>query len=455
MKKTISMVMAFLMLAVLLSSCGSSAKNAGLTVDDFADSSATQQRWLRLEGSSLVVNPDEYLGNDSGTGNRMALNIGLLNEDGTVSKSLNDLIFILENASANGVGGQDIWAIDISDATANSRWGSKLTVTEDNGLFTAATSGSATQTINFNPRINIDLTKDIVALINASSFIPGATVNDVEAGWKIGGTATVVSPTEGSESAVLSPQTDTTEVGQYVYYLSDMIKSQLKISTEGSSATLNLAFSILGDGTSLTFSNYKVVQIDRGFHYADAAASTTWYPYGIKSALEYTNGTKVETFDYFANYMTVARKITYKAGGLLALAGKVDGTITYDEASNVMVIEGDGYKYVIAPKKKQDVEFYESEADMLARANATTAPTATTKYWTVSCGKITVDTDLFVAVSVDPEMTVDELIEATKKAVDAGGTDKRLSKTKEYWESYIHYYDLPNELITNVPQAKG
>ena len=135
------------------------------------------------------------------------------------------------------------------------------------------------------------------------------------------------------------------------------------------------------------------------------------------------------------------------------LAGKVEGTLTYDESNNVMIVEGSGYKYVIAPKKKQNVQFFDSEADMLAGKNAKTEPSSSTKYWTVSCGRIEVDTDLFVAVSVDTSKDLETLIAETKKATESGNTDKRLQRTKDYWESYIHYYALPDGLILNVPNV--
>ena len=43
--------------------------------------------------------------------------------------------------------------------------------------------------------------------------------------------------------------------------------------------------------------------------------------------------------------------------------------------------------------------------------------------------------------------------ETLKKATESGNTDKRLQRTKDYWESYIHYYALPDGLILNVPNV--
>ena len=458
MKKTISMVLAILMLTALLCSCGSSVQNEGLTVDDFADSSETQQGWLGLPDSSLIINPDKYQGNEADNGNRLGLNIGLVDDSGNITKSFNDLIFLVENNSANGKGGEPIWTTaGLDDIGAALRWGSKASVEYNDGSFNANSAGTASSALNFATRVAIpDFSKDIVAILNVSNYSAGAVhVKDdteTQPGWGLSGSLQVIHP-DGKETISITAQASNEETGRFVAYFSDVVKSQTNYNLDEASGQLNGTITIYGDGTSITVDEYQIVLIDKGFKYADTKAKTTWYPYAIVSELEYPNGTKAETTDYFANYSTVARKITFKAGGLFTLAGKVEGTLTYDESNNVMVVEGSGYKYVIAPKKKQNVQFFDSEADMLAGRNAKAEPSSATKYWTVSCGRIEVDTDLFVAVSVDTSKDLETLIAETKKATESGNTDKRLQRTKDYWESYIHYYALPDGLILNVPNV--
>lgn len=455
MKKTISMVLAMLMLTALLCSCGSAVQNEGLTVDDFADSSENQQGWLRLLDSSLVINPDEYQGNNSDNGNRLGLNLGILDEAGNVTTSINDLIFLIENNSANGVGGEAIWTTSgLDDIGTALRWGSKATVTYNDGSFTASSSGTASSTINFTTRLPVEFQKDIVAIFNVSNYSAGATYvkddEETEPGWGLSGSIQVIHP-DGKETIAITAQASNEETGRFVAYYSDVVAQQTNYNLEESTGQMNGTITVYGDGTTITVDEYQIVYIDKGFKYAETEAKTTWYPYAIVSELEYPNGTKAETTDYFANYSTVARKITFKAGGLFTLAGKVEGTLTYDESNNVMIVEGSGYKYVIAPKKKQSVQFFNSEEDMLNNRNGSTEPSSSTKYWTVSCGRIEVDTDLFVAVSLDASKDVETLIAETKKATESGNTDKRLQRTKDHWESYIHVFELPDAYITNVP----
>ncbi len=462
MKKTISMVMALLMLTALLCSCGSAVKNEGLTVDDFADSSENQQGWISVLDSNLVVNPAEYQGNSSDNGNRAALNLGLLDESKNVKTELNDVIFLLENNSANGKGGEVVFTTNegVDDIKTLLRWNNKVTFNYEDGTFTATQTGSASNNIQLMNRLKLDFNKDIVAILNIANYTAGTThVKDDEEtdpGWGFSGSMQVVDAEGGKETIAITAQASNEETGRFVAYFSDVVKNQTTKDLATSTGNLNAVITIYGNDTYITVDDYQIVLIDKGFKYAENEAKTTWYPYAIVSEIEYPNGTKAEITDYFAHYTTVGRKIHFAAEGLFTLGGKVEGTLTYDEANNVMVIDGDGYTYAISPKKKQNVQFYNSEADMLSDKNATTEPTSSTKYWTVSLGRIDVGTDLFVAASAvaDSEgVSVEELVERTKEATESGKTQKRLDYTKEWWESYIHVFDLPDDLILNVPNA--
>ena len=459
MKKTISMVLAVLMLTALLCSCGNSGYNKNLAVDDFADSSAEQQGWLRLPDSSLVINPDEYQGNTSNNKDRLGLNLGILDENGNVTKSLNDLVFIVENKSANGVGGETIWSTaDADDIGSILRWGLKATVQGDAGTFTATTSGTPSSAINFMKRLSgVDLSKELVAVLDVSKYNKGEVFvkddEETEPGWGFSASVAITHP-DGKENVSINAQASTEDEGKFVYYFSDTLRNNATYELSESTGQLNCTFGLYGEGTSVVVSEYKIVQFDKGFQYATEAAKTTWYLYAIVSDIAYPNGTKVQTTDYFANYSTVARKITLKDTGLMTLAGKVEGTLTYDSLNNVMVVEGDGYSYVVAPKKKLDITFYNSEADMLAGKYGTTEPTSSTEYWTVYCGStVQVDSDIYIAVSLDASKDVETLIEETVAPTKSNNTKARFERTKEWWNQYIHVYELPDTYILNVPNA--
>jgi hypothetical protein len=90
--------------------CGEANMNPGITSADLADNSDTQQRWLRLPESSLVINPDSYAGgSEKGDFLNMPLNIGILDQDGKFKTTINDSMFFMEKNSANGKGGEVIF----------------------------------------------------------------------------------------------------------------------------------------------------------------------------------------------------------------------------------------------------------------------------------------------------------------------------------------------------------
>ena len=461
MKKTISMVMALLMLTALLCSCGSGVKNEGLTVDDFADSSETQQGWISVLDSNVVVNPAEYQGNDSANGNRMALNLGLLDESKNVTTALDDVIFLLEDNAANGVGGEVIFTTNenVDNIKSILRYGTKVTLNYEDGIFTATQTGAASNTIKLSKRLSVDFNKDIVAILNVSNYTPGTTFvkDDAETdpSWGFSASMQVVDADNKKENISILAKANAEKAEKLVAYISDVVETQTTKDLATSKGNLDATITIYGNDTYITVDDFQIVLIDKGFKYAESEAKTTWYPYAIVSELEYPNGTKATTTDYFADYTTVARKIEFGSEGLFTLAGKVEGVLTYDIANNVMVVDGEGYTYAIAPKKKQDVKFYNSEADMLADKNGTTEPTESTKYWTVSLGKIEIGSEVFVAASVvaDSEgVSVEQLIDRVKVATEAGKAPDRLEYTKSWWENYIHVFELPDDLILNVPK---
>ena len=446
MKKFISIMLVLLLALGIMVGCAGGdsggVKNGGIKSDDLKDSSATQQRWLRLPDTStkvckLVINPDEYSGGSSGNFNRLPLNLGLLDDAKSVTKSLNDLIFVVESKSANGVGGTEVFlpVYDQDAEDVNTRYTvKKMTLDVDGTKVSATIPGgdeSSTQNITMRDKIPVDFQTDIVAVVDVISA-SGAK-------WKVTGAS------QKPTYSILA-QNDTDATGHFAFNLTEILSQQVTAEDDISVMTLNVTLSVIGAGP-LVFQDYKVLSIERGFQYAAADASTTWYPYGIVSTLEYPNGTAAEVMDYFAGYRTVARRITFKKDGSFYLAGKVYGKLTYDDKQNLMIVEGDGFNYVISPKRKQYITFYDSEADMLSRSNGTSEPTSSTQYWTVGCGRIEVDTDLYVAIALDATTPVEQLCEEAKEAVGAGKTAKRIEENILYWDKYLAAITIPSDLI--------
>lgn len=454
MKKFISIMLVLILAMSLLAGCGGDAggvKNNGIKSNDLKDSSEAQQRWLRLPDSSsntcrLVINPDEYQGGNAGNYNRLPLNLGLLDDSAAVTKSLNDLIFIVESNAANGVGGTDIFVpvFDQEAEDVNTRYTVKKMTCDIDGTKVSAIipdgDETSVQNITMRSKVEVDFSVDLVAVVDI--------VSSSGVKWKVTGAS------QKPTYSILA-QNDTDATGHFAFNLTEILSQQLKEDDDTTNMTLNCTLSVIGAGSPLVFQDYKIVAIEKGFHYADTDAATTWYPYGIVSTLTYPNGTAAEVMDYFADYSTVARRITFTKDGSFYLAGKVYGTLTYDEKQNLMIVEGNGFNYVVSPKRKQYVTFYNSEADMLSRVNGTTEPTADTQYWTVGCGRLEVDSDLYVSVALDANKSVEELCEEAKAAVGAGNTAKRIETNIEYWDAYLAAITIPSDLIlASAPEVE-
>lgn len=447
MKKFISIMLVLMMAISLLVGCGGGSsggvKNNGIKSNDLKDSSDTQQRWLRLPDNSknvcrLVINPDEYSGGNAGNYNRLPLNLGIINDEFKVVETLNDLIFVVESKSANGIGGTEVF-VPVYDQEAedvNTRYTVKKMTCDVDGTKVTATIGdgdeTSTQNITMREKIEYDPAIDIVAVVD---IISSSGVK-----WKVTGAS------QKPTYSILA-QNDTDATGHFAFNLSEILSQQIQETDDISAMTLNVTLSVIGAGSPLVFQDYKVLAIDRGFQYAEATASNTWYPYGIVSSLTYPNGTAAEVMDYFADYDVVARKITFKKDGSFYLAGKVYGKLTYDDKQNLMIVEGNGFNYVVSPKRKQYITFFDSEADMLSRTNGTAEPTANTQYWTVGCGRIEVDTDLYVSVALDAKKDIETLCEEAKGAVGAGNTAKRIELNIAYWDKYLAAITIPSDLI--------
>ena len=183
-------------------------------------------------------------------------------------------------------------------------------------------------------------------------------------------------------------------------------------------AGVTSAFQVRGNGTKLTLKDYKMVQTDLGFKKSETTATVDCYTDGFESTLKYPNGTKVTTFDYFSNEYTVARKITLTENGLIAIGGKVDGSVSYDGKNYVVYGDVNGVEYAVAMSRKQIVEFYDSEEDLLS-GNATDLPTENTKFWVSYCPDLRVGESVYMAVSTDTTGTDIDLVSTAKYAIDA------------------------------------
>ncbi|MDF2685120.1 MAG: hypothetical protein K0S55_301, partial [Clostridia bacterium] len=165
--------------------------------------------------------------------------------------------------------------------------------------------------------------------------------------------------------------------------------------------------------------------------------------------VKYPNGTELEVTDFFADEKTISRKIRAITGGAMALGGEFNGTATYDSKKGYMQVEGDGFKYVVAPKRKLNPKFYANEADMLAVKNGSDTATGTTGFWTVGLSNFTPEDELYMAISLDTELSMDELGELVKDKINATKAETFYNDRIVFWDTYLIENAIPSTYIIN------
>lgn len=435
MKKIILLLIAGVLILSILSSCGEANKNPGITSVDLVDSSASQQRWLRLPESNLIINPDAFVGTDSSDLKKLPLNIGALDTSGetaTVKYTTNNALFILENNGANGKGGTEIFRAIFSGDKANMTFNKNNLNVDANGEKITMSVNPACpnlwEGITFKKTVDINLDKDVIM-----------NVNILECQGRMSLKGDLLKP-----AITVIAQEDATITGFKSYNLTEIIKG---LGTEGGTAKLNFSIFAIDYDKNVVIDSFSISEIDKGFHPAADNAITQWSPSNIKSTLTYPNGSYIETTDYFIDSNTIGRKIRAIDLGSVTLAGKITGKSSYDKKANTITIEQDGFKYVIAPKRKLNVSFYNTEEDMIGAKNGSPEPIETSVYWTVGMGNLQIDDEVAIAISMSTDLSVDEMKALVKEGTSSIKTNTILEDNVLYWDEYLVNNEITPDYI--------
>ncbi|MDF2685121.1 MAG: hypothetical protein K0S55_302 [Clostridia bacterium] len=444
MKKTILLITAAILTISILSSCGEANKNPGITSIDLTDASATQQRWLRLPESNLIINPDSLGGTDNSDLKKLPLNIGILDTTGdtaTVKNTVNDALFIMEDNSANGKGGTDIFTAIFAGEGANMSYNNKnLNVDSTGEKITMSVNPACPNVwegITFKKPLDLNLDKDVII--------------DIDIAECIGRVSLKGNLTKPSIADPVIAQDDAIITGHRTYSLSDVIKN---LGVESGMAKLNFTIFAIDYDKNVVINSFKIKEIDRGFHVAADNAKTEWSPSSIKSTLTYPNGSYIETTDFFIDNNTIGRKIRAVDASSLTLGGKIYGKSTYDSKANTFNFEADGFKYVIAPKRKLNVTYFDSEADMLTKTNGSAEPKDTSAYWTVSFGNMQIDDEVYIAISMSTELGIDEMNVLVKEGTSSIKSKASLEERITFWDEYLVNNEITPEYILNSTVAE-
>jgi hypothetical protein len=432
--KKISLLLTVLMLMGLFTACGGPAnKNPGITSVDLQDSGAAQQRWLSMPGSKLVINPDAFsTGTDNSDLLRVPLNIGIMNIEGetpVVDKTINNLMFLMETNASNGVGGTVLFTGHWGDSM-NFTYNKNELAVEPEGdnkvkYYVTDTSANAWAGMTMKQFVECNFDKDV--FLNVS-------VPECVGMFSLKGT--------------IEAQADVRKTGALSYNLTEISKFTGK-------KKIQFTMYAIEKNNPVTFDLFEIKEIDKGNHFATEKATSTWAPYAITYNIKYPNGAAFEVTDFFADEQTIVRKLRCVAAGAMVLGGEYNGTATYDSKTGYVQVEGDGFKYVVAPKRKLNPKFYANEADMLAVANGTDAPAGTTGFWTIGLSNFAVDDELYMAVSMDTEKSLEDLGAQVKDKINTTKAAAFYTDRITFWDTYLVDNAIPSTYIKNAPAAKA
>lgn len=429
-------VMAFVLVAAMMLSLAACGKKVEDSSSDYADSSENQQRWLKTPDSNLVINPD-FVSGTSSESEKQALNLGITDDSGNVSKSFNDLLFLLEDRSANGVGGVEYWSADFSasselwmgmaDLDANNSRNDALDIVVNDEKKRLHGEGD-----------EFDLDENNLTLV--------VDVKQCDAPF------TIRLRTTGP--AVEVPMGTINSPGTYTYSLRSYLRSGTSQNISYGTRLVSFDFDF-SSGGSYKFNSFKLMDLDSGLQRADAKVSSTWAPYAISSELAFPNGTTMKTEDFFYGANTVDRKISCTKNGIIALAGKVYGTAAFDEGENMISMESGDGNIAIISKRKGTLMFYKTEEEMLSGVNGSEDP-ADAAFWVMQIGDVNapneeaeVEGDVFyVSVSLDPSKSVEELRKLSYDGVSSKG-ERIYSDLPAYWTGLLSEKNI-SDYITAI-----
>ena len=418
MKKIIAIILCLSMTLALFCPCDNTETQDVDTTPGYLKHEIIEETYLTLENSNIVINPEGSI-----DGKNLGLDIGIADEKGEVYQIFEDVMFVLENNNSNK-NAEIIWEPKYFGDDKNVRYSPKL-IMEESAEGVTMTNSAQTNSFKMIDYIHFDSEKDYIIKLNVGKINLGTLINteDNVPGWELSGTIKYDVMGEWhnkSPNIVWMPPANFQEEGIFYYNVSDMVRNHLEVigyKNDNTDIALLGSFDVKGENTSINLKEFQIFEVDRGYNASENEVSRKYFTDGIESSVAYNYGTEIQTFDYYSNEYTVARKLTKTSDGTIGLCGKVDGAVSYDGTKYAVIAEYNGIKYAVTTNEKQRIEFYNSEEDIANRI-FTELPTANTKYWVIPCTDLHVGETIYMAVCADVVDTAVNLVETARKAID-------------------------------------
>lgn len=435
--KMLSLLMILAFALSLLAGCGGVKNN--FTAEQCVDNGAAQQRWLKDPESHLVLNPAALKENiytqDARNG---AISIGIMDDNNAVKVTLDDVFFMFESKSANGKGDVVVYSPVFTDGDANSTKGlGKLSINNSDGNHFSGSTDTKTADLRFLTSFEIDLDD-----IKADELFLKVEVKELEyQSDPLYILYTLTPYMLVSEPGITAP-------GTYLFSLraaAERYSNDLGgVKQIGITPAFRLLPGITADFTA------GIVTFDKGCTEAAFDAKHSWSPWQITTDLSYENGTALHAEDILMGD-SVSRRITCKSTGDINVGGKIYGTPSYDSKANKFTFSGDGFNYVVCPKRKGTIVYYDSIEDMKAGVNGA-EEYSNQAYWCILSGSsLNTDDSFDVGIAASLTKSADELGTLATDACSASKVNKYKETIIEFWDSYIAANDV-SDFIANKPE---
>lgn len=438
--KALALCLAAVLLAGLFTACG---KSYNFTSADAVDSSDSQQRWLKYPESSVVINPAAVSGEDTTDKNKQSLSIGI------GDKTVDDVLFTLEDASANGTGGSIEWEADFTAETTKFKNMTSLTNNSKGSALDVVipdTSADGKELDAYNT-YTIRGIQDAYQydFINNKYYL---VIETGECAEMVDINLYTFAPTY--DKLLASVGANETKV----VCINDLVRStnEEDLVTDSTRAFFDIHFK---KGGAYQFKSFAVKVMPSGVQAATSVA-LEYAPYALKNTATYPNGTVVETSDFFYDTATVTRKVTLTSNGSFAVGGKIaDGAeFTYNDKDGYIEVNGaNGINYCIKLAKKDTVKFYATEADMLSDKNALESASGA-KFWTTAVTDLTNGESAYFSVAASTSEKADALEKSAKNGASQNKARKRLETLPSEWDEYIKSHGDVENYIKNIPETK-
>ncbi len=432
--KVFALLLSFVMVAGLFA-CDKSISN-NFTIADLVDASENQQRWLADPESKLVVNPAAKDGT-SVIGANGDLAVSLASGANTV----NDILFFLEPSWANGGNSTDYLCrfYYTGDKAVRGLTTCQNPVLEETKISTDVPEDNSAS-LSCADRISIDLANDnfLVIKVDDLSVVTEGCYASVSVLLRIGTKDITV-------DNIVKP-------GVYVYNMNDIYKdSELFDETATTVDKIYIKYT-LSKGSHFVISDYYAVAIDVENCKGTTPVVSEFGGFYIKSTQSFPNGTVLEVTDSIMGN-SLSRSVVCTKSGSVAVAGAINGTATYDAEENVINVDCGSYKYQVDARRHRDISYFDSYEDLIANANAKSAPSSSTKYWAMAFDMIVESNAFCVSATISDTASFAEMAASNDIASATSQVKKYLKTGADRWNSFIASNDVSG-YFQNIPSGK-